>query len=44
MGAHVRHACGIRPRGGAELGILIKIGSLENESREISGEMDDMLA
>ena len=42
--AYIRDTCGLHPCGDAQPCIGIRIGRLENEAREISRTMNDMLA
>jgi hypothetical protein len=44
MARRIRDACGVYPCGDPHEGVRFRIGRLENESREISSEMDDVLA
>ena len=42
--AYIRDTCGLHPCGDAQPCIGIRIGRLENEAREISRTMNDVLA
>jgi hypothetical protein len=44
IGAHIRDVCILHPCGDTQQGVRFRIGRLENEAREISRKMNDMLA
>src|SRR5580700_6775283 len=41
--AHIRDLCGLHPCGDTQQGFRFRIGRLENEAREISRKMNDVL-